>query len=458
MSLTTNSMDFSIPESNISFTGRRLSSDSGAILPLEFIRNNNLLDPLAQLPFDDDRHFFKNHNANFSLMEQYIFRLICGLPRQEDQHALARDPLLSRFFKQISSPASFCRLFDRVSDETTGALSQALTSLACRFVHLFNSLVVLDIDSTKTDTYGQQQFAAYIPHYGQTGYHPLLVTDYTTRLVLSAWLRPGNTFSSLGAQEVLENVLNQIPDFTLEDKQRKFMVRGDSAFYMKDLMTMLENRPNPVEYVFRAKNSQKLLDLCLMRYRSSDHKDDSFYTADNPYYGEIAYQISHSNRKRRVCFKLYFVRKNKSRKTKADLPPLTPEIFAVITNMPGWVPVKGVIGFYCQRGNSENFTKELKDDFYARILPHARFEENEFEFLLKAYAYNLFKMFQYRILEGQDCQMQMNSFRIKYQKVASRLSWHCRSWHLKIAASFSFGQIFMKYLHKVRTIACFDTG
>ncbi len=46
-----NSMAGFIPECNISFNGGDLSSDTGAILPLDFINSNLLLQPYADLPF-----------------------------------------------------------------------------------------------------------------------------------------------------------------------------------------------------------------------------------------------------------------------------------------------------------------------------------------------------------------------------------------------------------------------
>ena len=46
-----NSMAGFIPECNISFNGGDLSSDTGAILPLDSINSNLLLQPYADLPF-----------------------------------------------------------------------------------------------------------------------------------------------------------------------------------------------------------------------------------------------------------------------------------------------------------------------------------------------------------------------------------------------------------------------
>ena len=73
--------------------------------------------------------------------------------------------------------------------------------------------------------------------------------------------------------------------------------------------------------------------------------------------------------------------------------------------------------FYEARGASENFTKELKQDFNAAILSHKKFIKNEMEFLISSYAYNLFHMFQWEVLEESDKIITMETYRRKYQKL-----------------------------------------
>ena len=98
-----NSMAGFIPECNISFNGGNLSSDSGAILPLDFILSNSLLEPYSSLPFSDGRGSCSQRNSNFSLLAQQVFKYILGYFTQADQAVLAQDPVLSRYFNGISS-------------------------------------------------------------------------------------------------------------------------------------------------------------------------------------------------------------------------------------------------------------------------------------------------------------------------------------------------------------------
>ena len=64
--------------------------------------------------------------------------------------------------------------------------------------------------------------------------------------------------------------------------------------------------------------------------------------------------------------------------------------------------------FYEQRGASENFTKELKNDFDGGRVSHKDFVKNEMDFLISSISYNIFHVFQNEILENEDKKITMN--------------------------------------------------
>ena len=80
--------------------------------------------------------------------------------------------------------------------------------------------------------------------------------------------------------------------------------------------------------------------------------------------------------------------------------------------------------FYEKRGASENFTKEFKDDFDAKHLSHSNFFENEMQFLIIAISNNTFRLFQNALLTWDDAIMTINSFRMKFQKIAVKMTSH----------------------------------
>src|SRR5467141_2760334 len=69
-------------------------------------------------------------------------------------------------------------------------------------------VIVLDMDSSDSPTYGEQEGSAYYGHFGCTCYHPLFVFNQLGDLERCA-LRPGNVHSADGWRGVLEPVVSR---------------------------------------------------------------------------------------------------------------------------------------------------------------------------------------------------------------------------------------------------------
>src|SRR5512142_1451021 len=85
-------------------------------------------------------------------------------------------------------------------------------------------IIVLDMDSSESPTYGEQEGSAYNGHFGCTCYHPLFVFNQLGDLERCA-LRSGNVHSAADWRAVLEPVVVRYRGTV---KQRYF--RGDAAF------------------------------------------------------------------------------------------------------------------------------------------------------------------------------------------------------------------------------------
>src|SRR6266851_8506314 len=70
-------------------------------------------------------------------------------------------------------------------------------------------LIVLDMDSSESPTYGAQEGSAYNGHFGCTCYHPIFVFNQLGDLERCA-LRPGNVHSADGWRGVLEPVVARV--------------------------------------------------------------------------------------------------------------------------------------------------------------------------------------------------------------------------------------------------------
>ena len=85
-------------------------------------------------------------------------------------------------------------------------------------------VVVLDMDSSESPTYGEQEGSTYNGHFGCTCYHPLFVFNQLGDLERCA-LRSGNVHSAEGWRAVLEPVIARY-----RGTAKRLYFRGDAAF------------------------------------------------------------------------------------------------------------------------------------------------------------------------------------------------------------------------------------
>ena len=67
------------------------------------------------------------------------------------------------------------------------------------------------------------------------------------------------------------------------------------------------------------------------------------------------------------------------------------------------------------------------------------------DFLISAYAYNLFHLFQNRILKDSDQSITMNTFRLLFQKIAVKVIRHAGKLSLRFSPAYTRQRKFMYY-------------
>src|SRR6202045_4117434 len=95
-------------------------------------------------------------------------------------------------------------------------------------------VIVLDMDSSESPTYGEQESSAYNGHFGCTCYHPLFVFNQFGDLE-RVLLRRGNQHSAKFWRRVLLPVIARYRELKIP----KFF-RGDAAFASPKLFRVLE--------------------------------------------------------------------------------------------------------------------------------------------------------------------------------------------------------------------------
>ena len=100
-------------------------------------------------------------------------------------------------------------------------------------------MIVLDMNSSESPTYGEQECSAYNGHFGRTCYHPLFVFNQFGDVERCA-LRPGNVHSAADWRDVLEPVVARYRGVV---KRRYF--RGDAAFANPEIYEFLAGIVTP---------------------------------------------------------------------------------------------------------------------------------------------------------------------------------------------------------------------
>lgn len=382
------------------------------------------------IPFNDTRRLPKYSNSD--ILTQIVLRNLLGYFNQADQMTLIDDPLLSQCINACSQP-TLSRFFDRINMKTNMTIKEHIQRLGCDYVNRHVENIILDVDSTKTQTHGHQEASAYIYHYGVNGYHPMMINEYNTKLLLSSNFRTGAAYSSNGFINELKEVLAH-----LDRKGKTVSMRGDSAFYNTEFMDYMHHED--IQYYIRAKSYEKIQNM-IIEHLEDNGIDYLNYTNQEPYYGEIEYSPKSLSTPCRYVFKVF----------PAQDKQLTmfPVIYCIITNDMKR-SCEDICDFYEERGNSENFTKELKDDFNGDNVGHHDFEKNCFQFMISSLCYNFYHLFRILVLEGKNQKIRMNTFRNKYQKIAVKVIRHARRIILSFSSAYRYKKKFLKYYQKLQ--------
>ena len=152
----------------VSHTGGRLSSDSGLALVDEFMNAFHFTEHSKDVvSFNEDRRYWLHDNHK--ILKQLLFQIIAGYKADLSADILQHDPLLQALSTDEvwASQPSISRFFDRITEQTIEdfqTLNQTMIDQA-RLIRNDTNMIV-DLDSTHSDTFGSQEQTDYNAHYG----------------------------------------------------------------------------------------------------------------------------------------------------------------------------------------------------------------------------------------------------------------------------------------------------
>ena len=226
----------------LEFHGANVTSDAGLLAYRELDDALHLTDSAAD-ELQDSCTGRNTRHGLAALLRQSLFSRLAGYEDLNDAQRLRADPAMRSVVggrakdKKAASTSEIGRF--ETDTLTTRENLNRLMNLSGQWIarahrHRKLSRIVLDMDSSVSETYGLQQGSAYNGHFGCTCYHPLFVFNQFGDLE-RVMLRRGNQHSAKFWRRVLLPVIARYREL---DVPKYF--RGDAAFASPKLITVLE--------------------------------------------------------------------------------------------------------------------------------------------------------------------------------------------------------------------------
>jgi hypothetical protein len=389
---------------DVTFDLEQLTSDGGLLWLLEADQELGLSAALAGAVQEWRRGPVRHSLPN--LLRQRLLQIACGYPDQNDATTLRHDPLCKLACGQL--PASGAALasqptLSRLDTAADAASCAALADVLLR-IYLHDrgrlgvpSRILLDFDSTADPTHGQQEGSRYHGYYGQHMYHPLLVFDGDTHQLISARLRPGNAHASWEVLAELERIVTAIrqtwPAVAIE-------LRADGGFAVPALYDYCEQQG--LHYTIGLIPNARLEWAAVPLLVAAQLYRDQTGLGHVRFVGELSYQAGSWTQPRRVVYK-------------AEVMAAGTNTRFVVTNRTE--PPEALYDAYVDRGETENWIKDLKRACAADRLSCHSFWANQFRLLLHAAAYWLLDTVRRWLCAQQVARMHLDTLRLRLVKI-----------------------------------------
>ncbi len=419
----------------LSNEGDELSSDTGQLLFREFDDKIGFTKTIFEhLQLKDERSFCIHQNEQ--LFRQKIYQLTSGYHEDDAADQLRHDPVFTQILDTpaLASQPSLSRFFKRFDEQSLDQLQVANQALLDKVHQTRQSKTLLvDLDSTHSDTYGKQEQSSYNAHYGTVGFHPLVAFDGLTGDFLKAQLRPGNVYTSNGVVDFMRPLIEH---YNKNFPETTSLVRGDSGFAVPGLYELCEKES--VFYIIRLKSNSILKSLAEELHPIDEIQD---VTTAESYSEESIYQAASWSKPRRVIIQ--------STRPAGELF-FTHAFF--VTNLGESFSSEAIVHSYKQRGTMENFIKEAKNGFGFDQMKSNDFLINQARMMLSLLTYNLTNWLRTLSFPKAAKGIQIQTIRTRLIKVASELVKSGRSLHFKLSSSFVYTRFFWDVLTRIQQL------
>ena len=421
----------------LEFHGADVTSDAGLIAYRELDEALSLTEMAAEV-LRDSRQGQNTQHEMVALLRQSVYSRLAGYEDTNDAERLAVDPAMCQVIggratdRQAASTSQMGRFETEIL--TTSKNLKALMNLPGMWVDRIRQRrpldkLILDLDSSVSETYGRQEGSAYNGHFECTCYHPIFCFNQLGDLE-RALLRNGNVASADDWRSVMEPVVVRYRDLDIS----KYF-RGDAAFAIPELYAFLE--AERYLYAIRLKSNavlERQIEHLLIRPVGRPPKKPVVH------YHDFMYQAGSWDRERRVVAKIEW-----------HPGELFPRVGFIVTNL-SW-RCKRVVRFYNHRGTAEQWIKEGKNAIKWTRLSCHDFVDNQVRLQMFALAYNLGNFLRRLVLPRSMKTWTMTTLREKLIKIGAKVVHHARSVIFQMAEVAVPRHLFHAILARIRALA-----
>jgi len=420
----------------LEFHGTKVTSDGG-LLAYRELDDALGLTSTVDLEFRDLRTGKNTQHGLAALLRQSIYSRLARYDDTNDVERLAVDPAMrhvagGRAVERAAASTSVMSRFETeiLTQPMNLKFLMSLSGIRICKVHQRKLLkrIILDMDSSVSPTYGNQEGSAYDGFFECTCYHPLFCFNQFGD-VEGALLRNGNVHSADDWQSLLEPTVNRYRGY---DILRFF--RGDAAFANPEIYRYLE--AEGYFYAIRLKENQilhKKIEHMLTRPMGRPPKKPIVR------YHSFRYQAASWKVARRVVAEIEW-----------HGGELFPRVNFVVTNL-RWKS-RNVVKFYNKRGTAEQWIKEGKYALKWTRLSCHDFVDNQVRLQLFALAYNLGNFLRRLVLPNPVKEWSLRTLREKLIKIGTKVIRHSRYVIFQMAEVAVPRTLFYEILGRIRQL------